>query len=360
MNTLPSRNAVDCVGPAFETAKTMMFKPFQWAKWWRIGLLGLATGEAAGSGGCNFNLGDLSELGKATRTPPQEFLQSVPPWQNLPMAQLAALITILVVLLVLLVLVHLYIGSVLRFVLFDAVTRGRYRIREGWNRWHAHGMRYFGFQLLLIFISLVGYGVLIGLPVLVGVSLGVFKNAQQHWGLIALGVLVFLPLVLLFALALAIVLVFFKDFAVPIMALENLPAMDAWRRVLAMVKPAKGEYALYIIMKIGLTIGAAIVVGIAQFIVFIIPIIIVVAIGVGVFAAVPGLIKTPAGIALVVTVAVMVVFVLMLVGAIIAAPVVVFFQAYVLTFFSSRYEPLWRLMYPAPPPIPEPPPLPAM
>jgi hypothetical protein len=118
---------------------------------------------------------------------------------------------------------------VLRFVLFDAVSRGNYRIREGWSRWHAQGMRYFGFQLLLIFISLVGYSLLIGIPVWLGLTLGIFKNAEQQWGLIALGVLVLLPLVILFALSMAIVMVFFKDFAVPIMALEDLPAMEAWR-----------------------------------------------------------------------------------------------------------------------------------
>ncbi len=362
MNPLPPKPAIDCVGPAVESAKNMMFKPFSWGKWWRIGLLGLATGEAAGSGGCNFNLGDLSKLGESTGRK-QEFLQSVPPWQNLPLAQIAALVTVLVVLLLLLVLVHLYIGSVLRFVLFDAVTRGRYRIREGWNRWHAHGMRYFGFQLLLIFISLVGYGLLIGVPVWLGVTLGVFKNAQQQWGLIALGVLVFLPLVMLFALSMAIVMVFFKDFAVPIMALENVPAMDAWARVWTMVKAAKGDHVIYILLKVGLTLLSAVALGIVQFILFIIPVIIAVAIGVGVYAAVPGLLKTPSGIALVATVAVMGIFILLLVGAIIAAPVVVFFQAYALTFFSSRYEPLWKWMNPAPPPpplMPEPPPLPAM
>lgn len=354
------RSAVDCVGPALETAKNIMFKPFQWAKWWRIGLLGLATGEAAGSGGCNFNLGDLSKLGESTSRPGQEFLQSTP-WHGLSPAQIAVVVTVLVMLLVLLVVVHLYIGSVLRFVLFDAVTRGRYRLREGWSRWQAHGVRYFGFQLLLIFISLVGYGVLIGLPVMAGVSMGVFKNAQQHWGLIALGVLIFLPLVLLFALGMAVVIVLFKDFGVPMMALEELPGMEAWRRVWAMVRGAKGDYALYIILKIGLTMLAAIVVGIVQFFLFIIPAIIAVAIGVGVFAAVPDLIKSPAGIALVATVAVVGIFALMTVGAIIASPAVVFFQAYVLTFFSSRYEPLWKLMCPAPPPppvMPEPPPLP--
>jgi hypothetical protein len=94
MHQVPPRSAVDCVGPALDIAKNMMFKPFQWAKWWRIGLIGLATGEAAGSGACNFNPGDLSKLGEATRDK-QEFLQSLPTWQGLPLAQMAALITVL-------------------------------------------------------------------------------------------------------------------------------------------------------------------------------------------------------------------------------------------------------------------------
>lgn len=354
-------SAVDCVGPAIETAKNTMFKPFQWAKWWRIGLIGLATGEAAGSGGCNFNVGDLANLGKQ---PPQqtEFLQSTP-WGNLPMAQIAALVTILIVLLVLLVLVHLYIGSVLRFVLLEAVAKGKYRIREGWNRWHAHGVRYFGFQLLLLGISLLGYGVLVGLPVLAGYSLGIFKAASQNWAVIAIGVLLLLPLVMLFAVGMAVVMVLFKDFGVPMMALENLPAIEAWRRVWAGVKGTKGDYLFYLLMKIVLTLAAAIIVGIVQFIIFLIPVIVLVAVGVGVFAAVPELIKSPAGIAMLATVVITAVFVLMFVGAIIASPAVVFFQAYVLEFFKGRYEPLRQWMHPeppAPPEMPTPPPLPAM
>jgi hypothetical protein len=136
--------------------------------------------------------------------------------------------------------------------------------------------------------------------------------------------------------------------------------------VWTMVKAAKGDHVIYILLKVGLTLLTAVILAVVQFILFIIPAIIAVAIGVGIYAAVPGLLKTPSGIALVVTVAAMGIFLLLLVGAVVAAPVVVFFQAYVLTFFSSRYEPLWKWMHPPdpaplpPPIIPEPPPLPAM
>ena len=65
-----------------------------------------------------------------------------------------------------------------------------------------------------------------------------------------------------------------KDFVVPQMALEDIGAMEGWRRLWAMIKAEKGGYAGYIGMKIVLAIGAGIVVGIAGFIlglIFVIP-----------------------------------------------------------------------------------------
>lgn len=360
------KSAVDCVSPAFDTAKNMMFKPFQWSRWWRVALLGLATGEAASSGSCNFNIpSDLANLGK-TQPQPEQFLQSSSPiWQGFSTGQIAGLVTILVVLVVMLVLVHLYIGSVLRFVLFDAVTRGRFRIREGWKRWHDQGVSYFRFQLGLLAVSLMGYGVLMGLPLAIAWSTGLFQNAKEHWGMIALMVLVCLPLVIAFAVTIAVVMVLFKDFGVPMMAVENLSSSAAWERLRGMMKPVKGDYAIYIVMKIVLGLAAAIAMGIVQFIVFLVPIIILVAVAVGVVAAVPDIIKNPAGLAFVITTVVVVAFIMVFIAAILAAPVVVFFQSYVLQFFSSRYEPLWKWLYPAPdmpepPAIPPPEPLPAM
>ena len=55
-----------------------------------------------------------------------------------------------------------------------------------------------------------------------------------------------------------------KDFVVPQMALEEIGAMEGWRRFWPMMKAEKGGYAGYVGMKIVLAIGAGIVIGIAS------------------------------------------------------------------------------------------------
>src|SRR5437879_4086795 len=157
-------SAVESIRPAVDRTEKFLFEPFRWARWWRLALLGLATGEFATQGGCNFRgLGNLGKPGTSGSGIPH-----IP----VPPAQLAALITIAVVLVVVLAFVHLYIGSVARFMLFDTVATGRYRLREAWSRWHSRGVRYFLFQLVFGGIALAVYLVLVGIPLLAAWGLG--------------------------------------------------------------------------------------------------------------------------------------------------------------------------------------------
>ena len=65
-----------------------------------------------------------------------------------------------------------------------------------------------------------------------------------------------------FVLAAAVVQVLAKDFLVPIMALEDLDFADGWHRLLAMIGLEKGRYAVYLLLKLVLSIAAAILFGI--------------------------------------------------------------------------------------------------
>ena len=73
---------------------------------------------------------------------------------------------------------------------------------------------------------------------------------------------------LLFVVAQLVVHVMTKDFVVPQMALEEIGAIEGWRRLWPQIKGEKGGYAAYIGMKIVMAIGAAIVLGIVSAIVF--------------------------------------------------------------------------------------------
>ncbi len=127
---------------------------------------------------------------------------------------------------------------------------------------------------------------------------------------------------------------------------------------MAPVKGEKGGYAAYIGMKIVMAIGAAIILGIASAIVlllFLIPIG-----GLGAVAVIGGM---AAGltwnlytITLAVVVGIIAIFCLLYVISLVSVPAVVFFPAYSIYFFASRYPALDALLHPAPPPTMPPPP----
>jgi hypothetical protein len=149
-------------------------------------------------------------------------------------------------------------------------------------------------------------------------------------------------------LGLGVVHVMTKDFVVPQMALENLSAMEGWRRLWSRVKSEKGGYAAYIGMKIVLAIGAGVLLGILTLLVVLMLIIPVG--GVGVIAAIAG---AGAGVTwswniltimLVVIAALLALAMIMFAVSFISVPATVFFPAYSLYFFAPRYPPLAALM----------------
>ena len=342
-------SAIDCVSPAIEWTKRAMFRPFRWAKWWRIGLVGLVAGELQG-GGCGGNVpGGGWNPGSGGEHP----LPTIDP------AVIASILAVLIIGGSVLVLVHLYVSSVSRFMLFDAVTTGRYRLRETWSRWHSHGLRWFGFKLVFILIT-GGAALLLLLPFIGSIVAAKRAGAGAMLG----AVLVIVPVLLIGALIASVFFVLAKDFAVPIVALENEGVFRAFGRVLRMARARVGEFAAYIGVKILLTIAYSIALSIAIFVIAIAVLIptVIIAVAAGVSGA---LFKDPVLLAIVGTVAILGIFLLLFVIACLFAPAIFFFQAYVYTWFAQRYEPLWNLLYPpaaaSPAPVatapPEPPPL---
>lgn len=341
MNPLPI-SATDAVSPAIETTKWMMFKPFQWSRWWRVGLIGLAAGEMAS---CNFNYSQ--RLGDKDKFSYQADL-GLPGMPDF--AALAPLIGLLIFLMLILMLVHLYIASVARFILFNGLLTGSFRIRQGFSTFQLPAISFFKFSLLF-YLSMF---VVIGLPVLL-IFIAISKVAKQEGAGILLLSLLLLPFVMLIAVAVTIFYVLVKDFAVPIMALENKGVGDAIGQVFQLVKNAKGDYAGYIGMKIVLFIAAAVVtliVSIPIMLVFIGPIVLM---AVGGAISKPDLFRDPFAIALLITLALPLILLMVSTIAIATAPIFIFFQSYVVHFFARRYLPLWNRMYPPPPAPPAPP-----
>jgi hypothetical protein len=357
-------SAVDCVQPALQHAREQLFTRFRWGQWSRLALVGILAAELH-VGGCNFgNFG-----GSWPRVPQRnlnEFMQSSMPL-GLPsinpahisehIAQFIGLIVVGIFAALVLAVVFIYINSVFRFILFDSVLRRQCSIGEGWRRWRRAGGRFFLWQIVFQIAVWLFLLVLVGLPLALAVAAGWTTDLRQHIGRLIVGVILLVGLIVVFVLTAAVVQVLAKDFLVPIMALEDLDFADGWHRLLAMIQREKGRYAVYLLLKLVLSIAAAILFTIIA----IIP---------ALFVVVPAIVAVLAGRAAgmgwsVTTISLAIIFgsllllLLIYLIALVCVPATVFFPAYAMYFLASRYPNLDALLNPAPPapelpPVPEP------
>jgi len=346
-------SAVDAISPAFEHARQQLVRPFRASQWAKLGLVGLLAGEmGSGGGGCN-----PSSFQMPTRPNNSQHLFAALPTAN-PMLY-ASLIAVLVIAGFMLLVLFLYVNSVMRFVLFDSVVAKECRIWHSWSRRQGPGRRFFIWQILLAVASIVGLTILVGIPAGFAFLVGWLRNPKEHMIPLILGGMALFFVLLLFVVVQLLVHVMTKDFVVPQMALEEIGAIEGWRRLWPRIKSELGGYAAYIGMKIVMAIGAAILLGVVSAIVillFLIPIGGLSAVAViGGMAA--GLTWNLYTITLAVVAGTIAIFTLLYVISLISVPAVVFFPAYSIYFFASRYPALDALLHPAPPPaMPAPPP----
>ena len=346
-------SAIDAIGPAFQHTKEQLLRPFRAAEWAKLALVGFLAGELS-SGGCNGGNFQVPTRPTDGHGSLGSALPSINP------ALLAGLIALLIVVGIVFWILFAYVSSVMRFILFDSVVTKRCEIGRSWSRRHGDGLRYFVWQILFTLAIGVGVTVLIGIPAAFALALGWLQHPKQHMLPLILGGMLLFFVIMGFILLSLVVHVFTKDFVVPQMALEKINAFEGWRRLLHMLNAEKSSYAGYIGLKIVMALGAAVVVGIVTFIVlllFLIP--------VGGFGIVAVLVGKATGltwnlytITLAIVVGCIVLAVLLYIISLISVPAIVFFPAYSIYFFASRYPPLDAYLRSPLPTVPPPPPLP--
>jgi hypothetical protein len=358
-------SAVDCIQPALQHTREQLFTRFRFGQWLRLALVGILAAELH-VGGCNFN--GLNFPIHQPRRPTQGWVPSsqlslgwhsaIPSHISQHIGQFVGLIVVGIFALIILGFVFLYISSVFRFILFDSVLRRHCSISEGWQKSHRAGGRFFLWQLVFQTIACLALAILIGLPLALALAAGWTTDIKQHIGRMIVGVVVFFGLFFIFGLTAVVVQLLAKDFLVPIMALENLDFADGWHRLLSIIRPEKGRFALYLLMKIVLSIAAAILFGIVALIpsVFVVgPAVVAVLAG-----KAAGLGWTVTTISLTIIFGTMLILLLVYLIALVSVPATVFFPAYALHFLASRYPTLDILLHPAPPPAAELPPVPEL
>lgn len=342
---MPTLSAVQSVSPAFDQTARQLFRPFRIGHWARLAIVSLATGEFVGGGWGGGNLSVLQNRGR------REDLLGLAGFDWSRLREFFPLIIVAVLAVVALGVLWMYVGSVFRFILLDAVLNDRCAIRAGWRRWKDLGTSFFFWCLAFGFVLLACLGVFIVGPIILAWQAGIFRQPGQHLLLLILGGLALFLLMFVLLLGGAVVYLFARDFVVPIMVLENLRATDAWDRLLPMLRTEKPAYAGYILMKIVLAVGSAILFGILNVIV-----ILALLIPLGITGLALFLIGKAAGLS----------WNLWTVGAVVLlggaaltlllyaisfadTPALVFFQAYPLHFLGSRYPTLGALLSRTPP-----------
>lgn len=346
-------SAVDTITLAFQHTKRQLIQPFRFWQWTRLAVVGLLAGEAGSGGSFNFptNFNSAHRSGSSNNFLEQGFPDAFP---HIDPALLGALIVILVLAALVFGIVMMYVSSVMRFILFDSVLAKECHIRAGWSRRQNAGLKYFWWQLGYAFATLAGLVILLGIPAAIALAMGWFTNARQHILPLVLGGIVVFFLLMAFFIAAAVVHVLTKDFVVPQMALEGIGAVEGWRRLWPMLQAEKGGYAVYVLMKIVLAIGAGIIIGIAGLILMLfiaIPIV-----GVTIAAVLGGKAAGLTWDVFTITIAVVagcIVFAVFLyLTALISVPMIIFFPAYSIYFFAPRYRALSLVLYPPPPSTP--------
>lgn len=335
-------SAVDSITLAIEHTKQQLFRPFRLGQWTRLAFVGLLAGEL-GANGCN-----RSNFQPPVHQPPIA-APHFPGWPAIAPALIAAAIAAIIASIAV-ALILMYVGSVMRFILFDSVVARVCHIRWDWNRRLVPGWRLFVWKLLYIVLSVVGAGLIIGVPAAFAFSAGWFHTPKEHLAPLILGGAFLFCTFFVFLIATAVIFVLTKDFVVPQMALENLDVMEGWRRLWAMMKLEKGAYVAYVVMKIVLAIVVGILMSVATLILGLI--IAVPSIGLGIIAVITG--KT-AGltwnahtIALAIAIGSVLLIVFLYLVALIYVPAIVFFPAYSIHFFAGRYPQLQAVLYTVP------------
>ncbi|HXR04370.1 MAG TPA: hypothetical protein VN836_06640 [Verrucomicrobiae bacterium] len=247
------------VSPALERVKLMLFQPFDLGKWFVIGfcawLACLGEGGGGGGGG-NFgnNFGNHShETGAEVRHGLEQawgYVLNHLYW-IVPVASLLILLCLALGLLI------LWLNCRGKFMFLHCVALNQAEVVEPWNKFGREGNSLFWFRVVLGLI-----GAVLTLPLLATIAVlilrMIFRGEPDVGGIVmAAGLaLVFFVLAIVFA----ILRKFTVDFVVPIMFLRGGKCWAAWKEFYGLLSAHPGQFALYILFQIVLSMAIGVLV----------------------------------------------------------------------------------------------------
>ncbi len=306
-------NSVDSVEPAFNAMKELLF-PIRFLFWLKLAFVSLFGGRRSGGSFENFSKSSNNSF----KTPNL----------NSFLAQYGLVIGLLAFIIVLIGLVFGYIGSVFSFVFVEDLVEKKSNILEPFRKNIGFGFNYFLFNLFLGLVSLITL-LLFLLPALIPFLTGMNP-------IISIGFLIFLFVVwfLTIGLILGLISSFTHDFILPLMYLKQQGLMQSWSELKKLILKEWKEFLVYLIVSFVLSLVGGVIA-----LILLIPLIIV-GVVIAFILAIIGFwgIVTSGNwllIAVIIFLAIPLVFLFIYLTAIITLPINVFFRYYSIIFLGK-------------------------
>ena len=248
MTTRPDTVSVlNPISPSFERVKTVLFRSFDLARWFTIGLCAWLAYLGKG-GGPNLNFGRQGPRG----VPLDEALYQTKEYVLNNLHWIIPLFVFAIFISIAWWLLTTWLSSRGKFMFLHCVAENKAEVKIPWTKFSKHANSLFLFRIVLGIIGLLVIALfctLIFVPTFFLIS----KVGSNIFSVttILLSTLVFITLVVVFIL----VMKFTTDFVVPIMYLRTAKCTDAWREFLSLLSTNKGRFALYILFQIVISIA---------------------------------------------------------------------------------------------------------
>lgn len=272
-------NFPEIIAASWEWTRTVLFRPFQIKKWLILGFIALLAGQftygSNSRGNINLPRQDsgqpaIEKTAGADRAAPAEgdipaplekFLTTL---KETNKAVIIFIIAFLFFISTFLFLIFTWLYSRFSFIFLEAIVKNDASVKMPFRKNKSAGNSYFLWNVIIALIGSAFVG-LLGLTGYLSLSrIGIFNQGiKPGAGRIILAVLPVLLTFIVFVIISVLLNFVVRNFILPVMYKDKVGILKAWPPVLSIVKKHKGPVSLYLLIKIGLSIAAAFLAGLA-------------------------------------------------------------------------------------------------
>jgi hypothetical protein len=241
-------SAAGAISWALDDSLRLLFRPFDVWRWAKLSLLCLFLGGGTPTAALQWSLSTLpsgfrlADLVSGAR----QFVE-----------QHISLIFLVIVFALALGLCLLYLRSVFRFILVDALVKMVVAPGRAWSALRPLGESYFWWLLG----TLVGLATTFSLIIIVAFPGLQAASTSGPGKLLATAFLaLILSLIVLLGLAVALLIMLTDDLVVPLMYADRLPLPAAWRELWQKMRRDPASFAVYILLRFVLSVGVSVAV----------------------------------------------------------------------------------------------------